>query len=269
VIKRFNKYIKESITAEQYVPIRHDLYNYLAGTMPENRLELDIEDVKMKGILGFFYETLIGKKIRSRYVFKFVDGKIIDGPFEFILKRIGIMKLKSLSLKEIEGIDQSFLYVLQSENGEDYFSYFPMIINFEKLVTIISTPEDPYGEEDWTYEKLQYNEKVNIDAETMTFLKDQGSYYLGMFPRYTDFKEGETVIYWGGNFISKNGESCVIIKKNKETNYSLMFKDGTIHDGCDSERLQKIIDPKKFKKILNLDIDPYDEENWGYQEIEY
>jgi len=151
MIKKFATYINEAIEY-RFFGIYDDLIKYLSSNAEFWNDELKLKTV---GICGYL-DTFTGKKIKSKYFYtKGEDGRFLGSDVnEFILRKVGIVDL--FPLTGSTSIDNSFAYVLMSEDEKIYYITFPhvLLIQVEKQFERIVTPEDPYDGFDYDPEEI-------------------------------------------------------------------------------------------------------------------
>jgi len=152
-----------------------------------------------------------------------------------------------------------------SGQGAYLIKHFKIFSSFKK----INRPDiDPYGEEDWGYKEI--NESAGADYELAIFVKSEKSYNELMK------KLDEQEYLWNGSDrkrpirIPYDGQQVIYLTYEHKLlhgsiwGYDKYYKN-TIPNIYSNEYVS--LPNKKLKKIQNLEIDPYGEEDWGYEEI--
>lgn len=136
----------------------------------------------------------------------------------------------------------------------------------------IENPElDPYGEDEWGYEEisesLDYLEVINGTAievdtqeeywELMSKLELLGYTWSGDLPTLK-------------NNFRRYSKICIFLERNKIKGDNKYLSYGS-YEFFKKNKYNiinyKDIPNKKYKKIDNSESDPYNEEDWGYEEI--
>ena len=202
-----------------------------------------IEDLK-KHIIVFDNERemiVIAKALKSIGIEVFNYDEIINGD------------VKSFSCFMY---DYNHFVRSTSLRGEAKYSYdeFINIVGINKKFKKIENPiDDPYGEEDWGYEEMKENEHHRKNFEIGDVVRHKK--YPGFGVGVVKYIDDTNTIYI--EFENKTYRGCPHTKKDR--GWSTNDRNIEWYDFINSN--------KKFKKIENSELDPYGEEDWGWEEI--
>ena len=166
----------------------------------------------------------------------------------------------------------AFDFYVNNNTFKDYIKVDFKDLNLDKKYKRIENPNDIYGEDDWGYEEIKEsldlssksNYIIRIDTheeywEAMEFLEKLG-YYWGISepPRSHDyFNEYE-------NF-------CICTNTGNRLGYGRwgFFSNDSYYFNYEKFNWKDIISGKikNYKRIDRPDLDPYNEEDWGYEEL--
>lgn len=146
-------------------------------------------------------------------------------------------------------------------------------INNKKYKRIENPELDPFGEEDWGVEEIvQENVKdYKLPDDSFIRITSQEEYWEIM--RYLE----NAGYKWYGfnstgglptdkNFFRGNIDFCIRLKDGKMTHQDYpYFREHYPHGGFFDAK--DILGNKRYKKIKKPSIDPFDEEDWGFEEI--
>jgi len=158
-----------------------------------------------------------------------------------------------------KGNRYDFTLALSSESRESINDFYPEIkhINYEEFYHIIKRVKikkitnptlDPYGEEDWGYEEEIIKENKNYCLNKRVKIKDNSKY--------------KNQAYNNGG----NGFGIIIDYNYSPGDFEFVIRWDNNHINLYRFKDIDILDDKKFKRITKPDIDPYGEEDWGYEE---
>jgi len=134
----------------------------------------------------------------------------------------------------------------------------------------IKNPDDPYGEEDWGWEKIEENNN---------FVDNIRDYVIG----YNNKDEMMSIVEKLYSIGERTWRTAESLSKSKKLIGFFYFHNGDqawcrtlIEDGYMIKERNKLtyqefielLTNKKFIKLKNKEIDPYDEEDWGWKETE-
>ena len=110
------------------------------------------------------------------------------------------------------------------------------------------------------FEKFKNEDITDVDTIEIVFSKLRKTSECN--ETNESFKIGTKVIYNGRMFSDKNGQEATVV--GYKYGNIIKFKDGTTNYGCSDNCLTIIEEPKERTRIRRPDIDPFDEEDWGY-----
>lgn len=147
-------------------------------------------------------------------------------------------------------------------NSTKLYNYSMVRKNIKKKYDPI---EDPWVEENWGYEEISENYSINVNIDdfhstTAVYCDTREEYVcllelleeLGYIWCCTREKPTRRI------YFNDQHHSIIINKKSKIISNGFFEKD---------INFKQLVVDKKFKKRTNLDDDPWNEENWGFEEI--
>lgn len=153
-----------------------------------------------------------------------------------------------------------------------YSKYYRFLVHNKKR---IENPElDPYGEEDWGYEDIKEskNQETRIMFKDLLMSSFGGDYDIMIDWLNDNWKRKHVYFIDRDNSVYKNSDSWWVVDYYSETKshdcVNVSMTNGQCGHASGLIYLDEIELPKnKFKRIENLELDPYGEEDWGFEEI--
>lgn len=219
------------------------------------------------------FESFINENFNINHVIVKIDSEEEYNILMEYLEKIGIL-WKSGDVPKSIKYNKNSIRIRDGRLTRAAYEYYLDNLDGAKIVNVedvlkgkkfkkIEHPDDPFGEEDWGYvqESLDSSQLVDncivINNETeynivMDYFDKIGLKWLsGSAPKYRNFKQVSCI---------RNTPFYIIVKLD---NNHIRF--GTSENPKGNIFTHDMLFNFKFKKIENPEIDPFGEEDWGYE----